>query len=173
MKEIFWGLIVFLIMSVAVIGLITAELPPRPQPIVTTPFTVHPIIRYGIDVEDPGLFVRYIEAEHHPGRVYILGVFRGSMSSGTEVTHMIDGERLAMVLSESEQRRFRVWERNLYTSYPSNWSIFLMQDDIVHILLDNENSRLMSSNSARRYRISGAEAIEAALEQMIAKYTGE
>ena len=72
MRQISGELGIGMIVLAAAIILFGAELLRPSRPIITTPYTVQPIRRYGIDVADPGLFLRYSDVEFESDRVYIL-----------------------------------------------------------------------------------------------------
>ena len=143
------------------------------RPIITTPFTVQPITRYGIDVENPGLFARYNYGHRTQNRVYILGVFKGgSVFSGEEVTHKIDADALIEVLAEAVTIR-SLPSLMAHLSQPPQhlWSINLHQNHDIHIILrGGTGEMLIMGREVRSYGIlTGAYAIEAALERMIAE----
>jgi hypothetical protein len=129
--------------------------------VVTVPFTVEPIIGYGIDVTDPGLFARY--ETRLPNHVYILGIFRdGGIIGGEEVTQKINAEELAALLSETGMRRGSA------DTSEHRWSIYLWQNGDMHIILGNDAAVLNTGDTPMRsYRILDSGAIGAALERMV------
>jgi hypothetical protein len=156
-NKLFWPAFLFIL---AIIGAAAGLLSSPQRTVVTVPFTVEPVINYGIDIEDTGLFARY--ETRLPNRVYILGVFRGGgISGGEEVTHKINAEQLAALLSETGARRGSA------NVSEHRWSIYLWQNGDMHIMLGDDAAVLVTADTPMRsYRILDNGAIGAALKRM-------
>jgi len=123
---------------------------------------VEPVILYGEDTEDPGLFARY-SGSRIPDRVYLLGVFRGgNVIDGVEITHKVNAEELIALLSE-----VRIQANTSNHQAEVKWSIYLYQNGDMHIMLGELNVIAVAGNETNVYNINDGSVIESALLRMI------
>jgi len=145
------------------------------SPIITTPYTVMPITRYGIDVPPAGLFARYNGGQRQEDRIYILGVFKGGdVVDGEEVTHMINADELIELLF---QTNIGPRPRGEYIGSTWAWSIYLHQNGDMSITLGGDGNNIIArnvrgwfGNEPQAFTFTGGDAVEATLERMVAEY---
>jgi len=137
----------------------------RNRTIVTAPYSVDPVILYGKDTEDSGLFARY-SGSRIPDRVYLLGVFRGgNVIDGVEITHKVNAEELIALLSE-----IRIQANTSTHQAKEKWSIYLYQNGDTHIMLGELDVIAVAGSETNVYYIADGAFIESALLHMIEKY---
>ena len=152
------------------------------RPVIASPFTLEPVVRYGVDVPRVGIFARYgarwYSDSHARNHVYVLAVFKGgSIVAGQEVTHKIDAEELVTLLANTTT--VRAFPRVSYQPPAHEWSIYLHQNRYIHVILRGGTGEMVLSarsllgwRTHRSYIVFNSDAIESALERMVAGYEG-
>jgi hypothetical protein len=141
--------------------------PVPPIHIITRPYTVEPIRHYARSGQDPGLFARYGEQVKIRDRVYIMGVYRGWREE--EVTHRLDAEEAEELVALLAEAIVRPAGRSQSQPSGTAWSIYLVQNGDMYITLGANDVFVVPDTDGGRYRIINGDAIEAALERMVAE----
>jgi|GEM_PF-3057070 len=144
----------------------------KAHPIITKPYHIVPVVLYGIDVDNQGIFARYGDIRygvlHEHNNVYLLGVFQyGNNITGTEITHKINAPELISLLSTINIRR----RLRLNTGFNTNewkWSVFLHQNNYIHIMIfdDEINVVITSGSGNRHYHLINSESLRSYLSNI-------